>query len=53
MIASRFSWSAGTLFSKQNKKKRLISGFLSDFSTEAKETNTHSDTFSTTTGILY
>ena len=40
MIASRFSWSAGTLFSKQYKKKRLISGFLSDFSTAAKETNT-------------
>ena len=41
MIASRFSWSAGTLFSKQNKKKKpLISGFLSDFSRAAKETNT-------------
>ena len=40
MIPSRFSWSAGTLFSKQYKKKRLISGFLSDFSTAAKETNT-------------
>ena len=40
MIASRFSWSAGTLFSKQYKKKHLISGLLSDFSTVAKETNT-------------
>ena len=26
MIASRFSWPTGTLFSKQNKKKRQISG---------------------------
>ena len=40
MLVSRFSWSARTLFSKQYKKKRLISGFLSDFSTAAKETNT-------------
>ena len=40
MIVSRFSWSARTLFSKQYKKKRPISGFLSDFSTVAKETNT-------------
>ena len=40
MIVPRFSWSARTLFSKQYKKKRPISGFLSDFSTVAKETNT-------------
>ena len=40
MIASRFSWSAGTLFSKENKKKPLNSGFLSDFSTAANEINT-------------
>ena len=40
MIVPRFSWSVRTLFSKQYKKKRPISGFLSDFSTVAKETNT-------------
>lgn len=40
MIASRFSWPAGTLFSKQNKKKTPDLRFLLDFSTAAKETNT-------------
>ena len=40
MIASRFSWSAGTLFSKQYKKKAPDLRFLSDFSAAAKETNT-------------
>ena len=40
MIASRFSWPAGTLFSKQNQKKTPDLRFLLDFSTAAKETNT-------------